>query len=90
MFGPDYNGLLILPVLAGVTSYYQIKMSQPQGDNQQMKGFTTIMPIMSVIFCYKYTASFAIYWITSNLFQIVQQLIFKKVFRPQVKEGDKK
>ncbi|HHY83285.1 MAG TPA: YidC/Oxa1 family membrane protein insertase [Clostridiales bacterium] len=89
LFGPDFNGLFILPILAGVTSYYQMKLTQPQGDsNQQMKGFTSIFPLLSVWFCIMYTASFAIYWVTSNVFQIVQQLILKRVFTPQKKEGD--
>ncbi|HHU77769.1 MAG: YidC/Oxa1 family membrane protein insertase [Caldicoprobacterales bacterium] len=89
LFGPGFNGLFILPLLAGVTSYFQMKMTQPQGgSNQQMKGFATIMPLMSVWFCIMYTASFAIYWVTSNLFQIAQQLIFKKYLAPAAKEGD--
>jgi YidC/Oxa1 family membrane protein insertase len=91
LFGKDFNGLFILPLLAGVTSYYQMKLTQPKDSgNQQMKGFATVMPLMSVWFCIMYTASFAIYWVTSNLFQIVQQLIFKKKSAPVVKEGDQK
>ena len=92
LFGKGFNGLFILPILAGVTSYYQMKMTQPKGGegNQQMKGFATIMPLMSVWFCMMYTASFAIYWVTTNLFQIVQQLIMKKRTPPAEKEGDQK
>ncbi|NLB42008.1 MAG: YidC/Oxa1 family membrane protein insertase [Clostridiales bacterium] len=78
LFGQGFNGLFILPLLAGVTSYYQMKLTQPKGGNQQMKGFSTIMPLMSVWFCTMYTASFAIYWVTANIFQIAQSLILKK------------
>ena len=94
MFGKGFNGLFILPILAGVTSYYQMKITQPPDSgnnaNQQMKGFTAIMPIMSVWFCMMYTASFAIYWVTTNVFQIVQQLILKKRTPSAGKEGDRK
>lgn len=88
----DRNGLFILPILAGITSYFQIQLSQPKdSDNQQMKGFTAIMPIMSVWFCTN-TASFAIYWVTSNLYQIVQSLIMRKKAskKQEEREGDQK
>lgn len=92
LFGQGFNGLFILPVLAGVTSYYQMKLTQPKDSeaNQQMKGFSTIMPLMSVWFCIMYTASFAIYWVTANLFQIVQQLIMQRLTPPVIKEGEQK
>jgi YidC/Oxa1 family membrane protein insertase len=92
LFGQGFNGLFILPILAGVTSYYQMKLTQPKNSdaNQQMKGFSTIMPLMSVWFCIMYTASFAIYWVTANLFQIAQQLIMQRLTPPVIKEGDQK
>lgn len=93
LFGPGFNGLFILPILAGVTSYYQMKLTQPANSeaNQQMKGFSAVMPFMSVWFCIMYTASFAIYWVTANLFQIVQHLVLKNLNPPAViKEGDQK
>ena len=91
IFGQGFNGLFILPALAGITSYYQMRMSQPSGEQgNQMKGFATIMPLMSVWFCTMYTASFAIYWVTSNLYQIVQQFIINKSSTPKKEVGDSK
>lgn len=87
MFGENYNGLFILPILAGVTSYLHMKMSQPKGGNQQMKGFSVIMPFMSVWFCSMYTASFAVYWVTANLFQMGQHIVMEKL-NPPIKEGE--
>jgi len=89
MLSQGFNGLFILPILAGVTSYYQIKLSQPSGDNQQMKGFNIMMPLMSVWFCTMYTSAFAIYWVTANLFQIGQYFVIKRL-NPPVKEGEAK
>lgn len=83
------NGYFILPVLAGLTSYYQIKLTTPSGGDNQMKGFNTVFPLLSVWFCSMYTAAFAIYWVTANVFQIIQQAIYNRIYQP-VKEGAKK
>jgi membrane protein insertase Oxa1/YidC/SpoIIIJ len=45
------------------------------------------MPFMSVWFCSMYTASFALYWVTSNIYQMVQQYITDRLQAPP-KEGD--
>ncbi|NLX70296.1 MAG: membrane protein insertase YidC [Clostridiales bacterium] len=87
-FSGVWNGVFILPVLAGITSYYQGKIANPSGNNEQTKGFTTIFPILSVWFTSMYTAAFGIYWITSNIFQIVQQFIYNHLNQPE-KEGAK-
>ena len=81
-----WNGLFILSALAGITSYLQMKLSTPAGDNQQTKGMGTIMPIMSVWFTSMYTSAFSIYWVTSNIFQITQQLIYNRM-NPEGKTG---
>ena len=90
LFAEGFNGLFILPLLAGVTSFYQMKLTQPKGGNPQMKGFSTIMPLMSVWFCINYTASFAIYWVTANLFQIAQSLLLKNTFSTQGQEVEER
>ena len=92
-WGGAWNGLFILSALAGITSYFQMKLTAPAGgENQQTKGMGTIMPIMSVWFTSMYTSAFSIYWVTNNLFQIVQQLIYnrKNSEGKTVKEGAKK
>ena len=86
IFSGIWNGVFILPILAGITSYYQGKIANPSGSNEQTKGFTTIFPILSVWFTSMYTAAFGIYWITSNIFQIVQQIIYNNLNQPE-KEG---
>ena len=87
-----WNGLFILSAVAGITSYYQMKLTTPQGDNQQAAGMSTIMPLMSVWFTSMYTSAFSLYWVTSNIFQIVQQLIYnrKNPEDKMVKEGAEK
>ncbi len=87
-----WNGLFILSALAGITSYLQIKLTSPSGDNPQTSGMNTIMPIMSIWFTSMYTSAFSIYWVTSNLFQIAQQLIYNRMYPKGKtdKEGAKK
>jgi membrane protein insertase Oxa1/YidC/SpoIIIJ len=41
---------------------------------------------MSIWFTSMYTSAFSIYWVTSNIFQIVQQLIYNRM-NPEVKTG---
>ena len=82
------NGYFILPILAGVTSYYQMRYANPSGNTEQMKGFSTIFPFMSVWFTMMYTSAFAIYWVASNIFQIAQNLLIVKL-KPVEKEDAK-
>jgi len=83
LFSGQWNGLFILPVLAGVTSYYQTKLANVSTANQQTGSFTAIFPILSVWFTAMYTAAFGVYWVTNNVFQIVQQIIYNRTNPPK-------
>ena len=74
----QYNGLLILPILAGLTQLLMTKftpgMAQPAagaGATGQQAGMGNFMkyffPIFSVYICLTSNAGFALYWVTSNL-----------------------
>jgi YidC/Oxa1 family membrane protein insertase len=92
---------VVLAVLAAVSQYYQIKFSAPNlpaktGDKAnfqedfarnmhvQMK---YIFPIMILFISYHASAALAIYWTTSNLFMIGQEIVVRKQL---AKEGLKK
>ena len=90
------NGIFLLAVLTGASSFFQMKISgQQNAAQQQNKTMQMLFPLMSVFFVAMYTASFGIYWITSNLVMMVQQMIYNKVTlgnymgnpNPIVKEG---
>lgn len=74
---------LILPVLAGLTTYVSSKMLTPPGamagqDPSQAamaQSMTTIMPIMFGFFATFWPAALALYWTASNLFAIGQQYV---------------
>lgn len=67
----------ILPVLNGVVSFFQQKLTG--SDNPQMKSMLYIFPVMMVFISYKMPAGLQIYWLTSSLAGVIQQyLIMKK------------
>lgn len=88
----QFNGLLIMPALAGVTQVLQTKINpQSQGEqkvgNDQQKGMTAFMkyffPILSVWFCLTSNAGFAVYWVTSNVVVALQGIVITKMLEKQ-------
>ena len=69
----------ILAVISGVTTYLTTKLTaQPSLNEQQastQRTMNTMMPIMIFVFSIQFPAGLALYWVVSNLFQLVQQLI---------------
>ncbi len=70
----------ILPLLAGLATFIQLRMSQPKtastatdAMSQQMKLMQYIMPLMTVFFGWTFAAGLALYWTTSSCFSMVQQ-----------------
>jgi len=83
---------IILALIAGLTTYFQISQanssskSSPstgiQGDMakamaMQMKYF---FPVMVTFISYSISGALALYWITSNVFAIVQEIYIKKKY----------
>jgi len=70
----------ILPVLAAIATFVQVRMSQPKSMatasdamSQQMKIMQYISPIMVLIFGWNYAAGLALYWTVSSVFAMFQQ-----------------
>ena len=98
------NGWAILPLLAGGTSFLLswISMQQQNKNKKEQdtsnnpnaqaanmgKSMMYIMPAMSVFFCWQYDATFSIYWIFSNVFATVINVILNKKL-PAAIERDK-
>ncbi|NLZ53575.1 MAG: membrane protein insertase YidC [Thermoanaerobacteraceae bacterium] len=68
----------ILPILAAATTYLQTKLSSPAGTDNPTASMNIIMPLMIGWFALKFAAGLALYWVVSNLVQIVQQLLFSR------------
>ena len=72
----------ILPVLAGLATFAQLRMSQarmPQTTgkkdmmSQQMQIMSFVMPFFTFFIALSFPAGLALYWTTSSLFSMVQQ-----------------
>lgn len=85
------NWLLIIPVLAAVTTYLVSfltnKMNkqpsnnnQPEGAAGSMQMMTYLFPAMTFFFSISLPAGLGLYWTVSNIFQIVQQYAMKYLF----------
>ena len=79
----NYNGLLILPILSAVSQYLMTALTPTQTtDNAQAQSTNNFMkwffPIFTLVLCFSYTASFALYWVASNLISMVQTFIINK------------
>jgi len=72
---------ILLPILAGLTTFVQTKMMTPPGgmaaaDPTQAamtQNMTLIMPIFNGFISLQFASALALYWVVSNLFSIGQQ-----------------
>jgi len=72
-----YNGLFILPVLAGALQWVQQRMMMNPAANQDpqqkmMNQMMQFMPLMVIFFGFRFPAGLAIYWVTNTLVSIIQ------------------
>ncbi len=70
----------ILPVLAALATFIQVRMSQPKtmatakdAMSQQMKIMQYVSPIMVLVFAWGYPSGLALYWTVSSVFAMFQQ-----------------
>jgi len=76
---PDHT--LILPILAAVATFVQLRMSQPKTapgtpsdpSTQSMRMMQYVMPFVTFFFGLSFSAGLALYWTVSSTFQAVQQ-----------------
>ena len=71
---------LLLLGLVGVTTYYSFTLNATtsQSENNPMKNMSNMMTIMIVVMGAFMPAALCIYWIATNLFTIIQNLIVKR------------
>jgi YidC/Oxa1 family membrane protein insertase len=77
---PQFVALaVLLPLLAGLTTFVQTKMMTPKGAVQDptqaamTQNMTLIMPVFIGFISLQFAAALALYWVVSNLFSIGQQ-----------------
>ena len=91
----NFNGFLILPILAGVVQMLQYKYNPQLAEQQQMqannpaggggmgKFMQYFFPILFVVFCLNSNAGFAVYWVTSSIVMWVQSIIINNILKKQ-------
>ncbi len=86
---------IIVPILAGLSTYLSTKVSmskqkkaQENGPknsatdsmNNTMNTMTMIMPLFMAFICLTMPAALGLYWTVGNIIQIIQHLILNKIF----------
>jgi len=99
----DMTGKSIsLALLAGISQYFQIKLSMPgeigkmalkstgslKDDLAQSMKFQMryILPVFVAVFAYSISAAVALYWVTSNVFTIGHELFVRRKAQELIKE----
>lgn len=92
---PSVIALLSIPALAVFTTWLSMKQSQKmsgqqnnQNDQAAQVGSTMnmVMPVMTGFFTFTLPSGMGIYWIASNIIQMIQQYVLNKYF--ETKEDD--
>ncbi|MBQ7886492.1 MAG: YidC/Oxa1 family membrane protein insertase [Clostridia bacterium] len=82
------NGWFILPILSVLTQVIMqnMTMAQTMAANPQagsQKTMLYVMTFMSLYFCAIYNSAFALYWVISNVYALVEHIAFDKYFKAQ-------
>lgn len=72
------DALYILPILAALTTYLSTKISTPKEAKNQNSSMMIIMPLMIGWMSLRFPSGLAIYWVVSNLFQMLQQFLIMR------------
>ncbi|MDD2421017.1 MAG: YidC/Oxa1 family membrane protein insertase [Heliobacteriaceae bacterium] len=80
---PDNQFPFILPIVAGVSTFIQMKVSTPPSSGnsqseQTQKMMAIIMPIMIAWMAYSFAAGLALYWVVFNVVGTLQQLYINR------------
>lgn len=70
---------ILLTIIVGVSTFFSLKLnSSSNPNNEQMKMMSRIMLIVILFTSLFMTSALNIYWITTNLFTVVQNLLVKR------------
>lgn len=86
---------IVLAILAALTSYFQIKLATKNTPASQGDGFSEnlarsmqtqmkyVFPLLVLFISYKISGVIALYWLTTNLFTIGQEIVVRKKLATQ-------
>ena len=73
-------GIHILPLIMGVTMFFQQMLTPTTADQTQAKMLLWIMPIMLTVLFWGFPAGLVLYWTVNNIFSIGQQYYILKKY----------
>jgi len=76
--------LFILPVVMGVSMFFQQKLNPPQPDPTMQKVLTA-MPFVFTVFFAFFPAGLVLYWVVNNLLSIAQQWYITRAIEAESK-----
>lgn len=87
----EANVLWIIPILACLTAlasslfmfFRQKKQNPEMAKNPTMGCMTFMSPVMSLMFTFMFPAGVGVYWIISNIFSFIQQVILTSLYSPK-------
>ena len=68
------TGIAALPIVMGVTSFFQSKMTMT---DPNQKAMMYMMPVMMTVIFFSFPSGLVLYWLTSNLFTISTKFFMK-------------
>lgn len=71
----------LLPVLAGVTTFIQQKLSTMDTKDPTQRTMLIFMPLMIAYMATKFAAGLALYWVVFNILSILQQMFVNKTYK---------
>lgn len=101
-----YFPALLIPVVSSYITYLTIKMTSKNKQNNNnnnnnkdpkadmaasmQSSMTVVMPVVTFIFAINFPVALGLYWMVSSLFQLVQQIVIKKlVLDKEIIDGNK-
>ncbi len=73
-------GVCLLPIIMGITSYFQSKQTMVDPTQKTM---VILMPIMMTFIFFTMPSGLVLYWLTSNVFTICSKFFFKADHAPE-------
>lgn len=74
LIGNNFEYFNLLPLIMGVTMFFQMSMMPTTMDSSQKMIFR-LMPLFITVVCYNFSAGLVLYWSCSNCVSILQQVI---------------
>lgn len=77
----------LLPILAGITTFIQQKLSTMDTKDPTQRTMLIFMPLMIAWMATKFAAGLALYWVVLNILSILQQMWINSRYKPAVVPG---